>query len=74
MIKSAKAIYKNGRLHFLTKTDIPRDGVEVMVNYEVDGKKGLKSLYGIWKGKVSDDIEDIIKSIRSEWIKRMQGA
>ena len=35
-------------------------------------QKEVTSLYGIWKGKISDDIEEPLRQIREEWKKRLE--
>ena len=35
-------------------------------------QKEVTSLYGIWEGKISDDIEEPLRQIREEWKKRLE--
>ena len=35
-------------------------------------QKEVTPLYGIWKGKISDDIEEPLRQIREEWKKRLE--
>jgi len=37
-------------------------------------RKEVRSLYGIWKNKISDDIEGPLKEIRENWKKRLEKA
>ena len=34
-------------------------------------KKKVTPLYGIWKNKISDDIEEPLEEIREDWKKRL---
>jgi hypothetical protein len=34
-------------------------------------QKEVTSLYGIWEGKISDDIEEPLRQIREEWKRRL---
>jgi hypothetical protein len=35
-------------------------------------RKEVKSLYGIWRNKISDDIERPLKEMREGWKKRLE--
>ena len=57
MIMAARAIYKKGRLIFLDKTIVPKDGDEVIVtftnepNNKMSAKEAIKALRGSGKGE-----------------------
>lgn len=70
MMNVKRGIFRKGKIVIQDKDDIP-EGSEVIIVYESKkkavGRKKSKSLYGIWRGKVTDNIDDLLLKIRSEW-------
>jgi hypothetical protein len=70
MIREAHAIYKKGRLIFLDKTVLPKDGTEVTIIFkdDTDGKlselEAIDALYGIDKG--GNLLEKLLESRRED--------
>jgi len=61
--------------------DIPEEHIQELLRMIRDYKLGVLSantqkevtpLYGIWKNKISDDIEEPLKEIRQDWKKRLE--
>ena len=61
--------------------DIPEEHIQELLSmirdYKLDvlsayTQKEVTSLYGIWKNKISDDIEEPLKEIREEWKKQLE--
>ena len=53
--------------------------LEMIRNYKMsvlsaETSKEVKPLYGVWKNKISDDIEGTLKEIRENWKKRLEKA
>jgi len=63
---TARAIYKKGRLIFFDKTEIPKDGAEVIVtftnepNNKMSAKEAIKALRGSGNGEGL--LEELLKS------------
>ena len=57
MIREARAIYKKGRLIFLDKTILPKDGTEATVTFnddtddKISPEEAIKALNGCAKGE-----------------------
>jgi hypothetical protein len=70
MIMAAKAIYKKGRLIFFDKTEIPKDGAEVVVTFtddisdKIPVDEAIKALRG--RGKGERLVEKLLKSRRED--------
>lgn len=66
MIRETKAIYKKGRLIFLDKTIVPKDGTEVTVTFiddtvdKIPVKDAIKRLRG--RGKGEGLLDELLKS------------
>jgi len=70
MIKAARAIYKRGRLTFFDKTEIPKDGTEVVVTFtddisdKIPVDEAIKALRG--RGKGERLVEKLLESRRED--------
>ncbi len=70
MIREARAIYKKGRLIFLDKTILPKDGTEVTVTFKDDkddklsGLEAIEALDGRYKGE--DMLEKLLELRRED--------
>ena len=70
MIRAARAIYKKGRLTFLDKTVVPKDGTEVIVTFTDDSSdripvdEAIKALRG--RGKGERLVEKLLESRRED--------
>ena len=66
MIMAARAIYKKGRLIFFDKTEIPKDGAEVIVTFTDDSKNKMSGLDAIkalrGSGKGEGLLDELLKS------------
>jgi hypothetical protein len=66
MIMAARAIYKKGRLIFFDKTEIPKDGAEVVVTFTDDSKNKMSGLDAIkalrGSGKGEGLLDELLKS------------
>jgi hypothetical protein len=56
--------------HFQELLKIIRD--YKMSVFSANKQKKVISLYGIWKGKISNDIEEPLREIREDWKKRLE--
>ncbi len=61
--------------------NIPEEHIQELLrmirNYKLsvlsaNTQKEVTSLYGIWKNRISDDIEEPLKEIREDWKKRLE--
>ncbi|MDQ1318046.1 MAG: hypothetical protein QG588_1702 [Candidatus Poribacteria bacterium] len=70
MIMAARAIYKKGRLIFFDKTEIPKDGAEVVVTFtndisdKIPVDEAIKALRG--RGKGERLVEKLLESRRED--------